>query len=237
MAGFLRFVAWFVLLVAGFVLVGLPLVMGPLLANTVRDMGVRADTVDVSVALLDPGLILGRSRQVTIDATNVDMSPATIGSFHLGLGNVDYFERTFESVSGDLRDVSLTMGNDAVSASSATLAGTADEATITARFAPDQVAQLLRVAAAREGLTLQKVTVTSSGVRVTVRDIEADARLLVRGGALLIDPGIGGPQVLLQPKPSDPWQLTDVWFSDGGMNLSGTVDVADIARNLAQGAD
>jgi hypothetical protein len=26
------------------------------------------------------------------------MAPATIGSFHLGLGNVDYFERSFESV-------------------------------------------------------------------------------------------------------------------------------------------
>ena len=235
MAGFLRFVAWFVLLVAGFVLVGLPLLVGPLLANTVRDMGLRADSVDVSVALLDPGLVLGRSRQVTIDATNVDMAPATIGSLHLGLGNVDYFERSFESVSGDLTDVSLTMGNDNVSAESATIAGTANAATVTAHFGADQVAQLLTVAAAREGLTLQKVTVTDSGVRVMVHDIEADARLLVRGGALLIDPGVGGPQVLLQPKPSDPWQLTDVWFSDGGMNLMGTLDVADIAQDLAQG--
>jgi hypothetical protein len=231
--GFLRFVAWFVLLVAGFVLVGLPLLVGPLLTNTVRDMGVRADSVDVSVALFDPQLILGRSRQVTIDATNVDMAPATIGSFHLGLGNVDYFQRSFESVSGELRDVRLVMGNDTVSATSATVAGTADAATVTARFAADQVAQLLTIAAAHNGLTLQDVTVTASGVRVKVHGIEADARLLVRGGALLIDPGVGGPQVLLQPKTSDPWRLTDVWFSEGGMNLAGTVDVAEIARDLA----
>ena len=73
MGGFVRFVAWFVLLVAAFVLIGLPLLMGPLLAGVVRDMGVRADTVDVSVAFFDPGLILGRSRQVTIDAANVDV--------------------------------------------------------------------------------------------------------------------------------------------------------------------
>jgi hypothetical protein len=231
--GFLRFVAWFVLLVAGFVLVGLPLLVGPLLTGTVRDMGVRADTLNVSVALFDPGLVLGRSRQVTIDATNVDMAPATIGSFHLGLGNVDYFERGFESISGDLTDVRLVIGNDSVSAASATVAGTADAATVTAGFAADQVAQLLTITAARNGLTLQDVTVTPSGVRVTLHGVEADARLLVRGGALLLDPGVGGPQVLLQPEPSDPWRLTDVWFSEGGMNLSGTVDVADIARNLA----
>lgn len=233
MGGFLRFVAWFAVLVAGFVLVGLPLLVGPLLTSTVRDMGVRADTIDVSVALFDPGLILGRSRQVTIDATNVDMAPATIGSFHLGLGNVDYFERSFESVTGELSDVRLVMGNDTVSAASATVSGTADAATVTAHFYAHEVARLLTVAAAHNGLTLQDVAVTNSGVRVTLHGIEADARLLVRGGALLIDPGLGGPQVLLQPKPSDPWRLTDVWFSEGGMNLSGTVDVASIARDLA----
>lgn len=233
MRGFLRFVAWFVLLVAGFVLVGLPLLIGPLLTGTVRDMGVRSDTLDVSVALFDPGLILGRSRQVTIDATNIDLAPATIGSFHLGLGNVDYFERSFESVSGELTEVRLVMGNNTVSAASATVVGTADAATITAHFAADEVVQLVKIAAARNGLTIQDVTVTASGVRVTVQGIEADARLQVRGGALLINPGVGGPQVLLQPEPSDPWRLTDVWFSDGGMNLSGTVDVADIARSLA----
>lgn len=233
MGGFLRFVAWFALVLAGFVLVGLPLLVGPLLAGTVRDMGVRADTVDVSVVLFDPGLILGRSREVTIDATNVDMAPATIGSFRLGLGNVDYFERSFETVSGELGDMRLVMGNDTVSAASATVAGTADAATVTARFAADQVAQLLTIAAAHNGLRLDNVTVTNSGVRVTMHGIEADARLLVRGGALLLDPGVGDPQVLLQPKPSDPWRLTDVWFSEGGMNLAGTVDVASIARDLA----
>jgi hypothetical protein len=232
-AGFLRFGAWFVLLVAGFVLVGLPLLVGPLLAGTVRDMGMRADTVNVGVALFDPGLILGRSRQVTIDATNVDMSPATIGSFHVVLENVDYFERSFESVSGELGDVRLVMGNDTVSASSATVAGAADAATVTAHFSAEQVGQFLTVAAAREGLTLQKVTVTESGVRVTIHDLEADAQLVVRGGALLIDPGVGGPRLLLQPKPSDPWRLTDVWFSGSDMNLSGTLDVAEIARDLA----
>jgi hypothetical protein len=232
-AGFLRFVAWFSLLVAGFVLVGLPLLVGPLLANTVRDMGVRADSVDVSVALFDPGLIFGRSRQVTIAATNVDMAPATIGSFQLGLGNVDYFERSFDSVTGELTDVRLVMGNDVVSAASATVAGTADAATVTAHFAADQVARLIKVAAAHNGFRLDDVEVTNTGVRVTVRGIAADARLSVRGGALLLDPGVGGPQVLLQPKPSDPWRLTDVWFSEGGMNLGGTVDIASIARDLA----
>jgi hypothetical protein len=70
--GLLRFLAWFALLVAVFVLVVLPLLVGPLLTGVVRDMGVRADTIEVSVAF-SPGLILGRSRAVTVSATNVDL--------------------------------------------------------------------------------------------------------------------------------------------------------------------
>ena len=233
MGGFLRFVVLFVLLVAGLVLVVLPLVAGPLLSGVVRSMGVRADTIEVSVAMFDPGLILGRSRQVTVSATNVDMAPATFGSFRVSLGNVSFFDRTFETVSGELEDVRLTLGNDTVGASAASIDGPADAATITARFAAPEVEQLITIAAAHNGLTLDQVSVTDTGVKVTVRGIEADARLLVRGGALLLDPGLGGAVVLLQPEPSDPWRLTDVWFSDRGLNLAGTVDVAKIVRDLA----
>jgi hypothetical protein len=231
--GFLRFLAWFALLVAGFVLVLLPLVAGPLLSGVVRDMGVRADTIEVSVALFGPGLVAGRSRQVTVNATNVDLAPATIGSFRVALGNVSFFDRTFETISGELDDVRLALGNDIVGASTASIDGPADAATVTARFAASQVEQLITIAAAHNGLTIDQVRVTDAGLKVTLRGIETDARLAVRGGALLLDPGLGDARVLLQPAPSDLWRLTDAWFSDRGLNLAGTVDVAQILRDLA----
>ncbi|MDL2335928.1 MAG: hypothetical protein QFC55_07855 [Chloroflexota bacterium] len=235
MGGFLRFVAFFALLVAGFVLVALPLLMGPLLAGVVRDMGLRADRIEVSVALFDPGLFVGRSRQVTLNATNVDMGQGRIGSLQLTLGDVAFFDRTFDTASGDLQDVQLTLGENTVSAASATIDGPADAATVTARFTAAQVARLLTVAAAHNGLTLDKVTVTDSGVQVRVHGVEAGAQLSVRGGALLLDPGIGGALVLIQPAARDPWRLTDVWFSANGMNLAGTVDVAQIVADLSGG--
>lgn len=235
MGGFLRFVAFFALLVAGFVLVALPLLMGPLLAGVVRDMGLRADRIEVSVALFDPGLFVGRSRQVMLNATNVDMGQGRIGSLQLTLGDVAFFDRTFDTASGDLQDVQLTLGENTVSAASATIDGPADAATVTARFTAAQVAQLLTVAAAHNGLTLDKVTVTDSGVQVRVHGVEAGAQLSVRGGALLLDPGIGGALVLIQPAARDPWRLTDVWFSANGMNLAGTVDVAQIVADLSGG--
>jgi hypothetical protein len=70
---------------------------------------------------------------------------------------------------------------------------------------------------------------------VTVHGVEATAKLSVRGGALLLDPGVGGERVLLQPQRTDLWRLTDVWFTPSGMNLSGTVDVTRIVGKLSAG--
>jgi hypothetical protein len=231
--GFLRFVAFFALLFAGFVLVVLPLLMGPLLTGVVRDMGVHADSVNVSVALLDPSLILGRSRQVTLSATKVDAAPAQIGSLTLSLGNVNFFDRTFDTVNGSLNDVSLTLGGATVAAESATVAGPANAATVTATFAASQVVQLLTVVAAHNGLKLDNVAVSDSGVAVAVHGVTAAAQLSVKGGALLLDPGTGQTVVLLQPTKGDTWSLTDVWFTPSGMNLSGTVDVDQIVHDLS----
>jgi hypothetical protein len=230
--GFLRFVAWFALLVAGFVLVALPLLMGPLLAGVARDLGVRADSVNVSVALFDPALILGRSRQVTLTAANVDLGQGNARSLNLTLGGVDFFDRTFETVSGELDDVQITLGDNVVSAGSASVDGPADAATVTAHFAGTQIAQLLTVMAAHNGLTLDEVAVTDSGVSVTIHGVQAAAQLSVKAGALLLNTGIGGNVVLLQPARNDPWKLTDVWFTTEGMTLAGTVDVNNVVGDM-----
>src|SRR5437868_12772594 len=108
--GFLRFLASVVVVLAILVLVVLPLALGPLLTSMVRDMGVNSDTLNVSVALFDPTLLFGRSRHVEIEATNVIAAPARIGTMNLGAGDVSFFDQTFGTVSGELRDVSITVG-------------------------------------------------------------------------------------------------------------------------------
>ena len=233
MGGFLRFLAWFALLVAGFVLVALPLLLSPLLSGMVRDMGIRAATLDVSVALFDPGLLLGRSRQVTIVADGIDVAPAQVGHLRLALGDASYFDRSFATISGEMSDVSVSVGRDTVSATSINVAGPADAAIVTARMAAPEVERLVRLATSRNGLDLDDVRVSDAGVRVTLRGVQADGRLVVHGGALLLEPGFGGAVVLLQPSPSDPWSLTDAWFSDQGLNVSAIVNVRRIVRSLS----
>jgi hypothetical protein len=66
-------------------------------------------------------------------------------------------------------------------------------------------------------------------VRVTVQGIEADRTAAGTRRRAADRPGCGRRCCPGEPRTCG----HDVWFSEGGMNLSGTLDVADIVRNLA----
>jgi hypothetical protein len=162
------------------------------------------------------------------------MTPAKIGSLNVALGEVSFLDRKFEALHGELDEILLTMGTDTVTADSATVDGPADAATVTVNFAAANVAQLLKVAAAHNGVKLDGVAVSDAGVIVTVHGIQATAQLSVRAGSLLLKTGLVDV-VLLQPAKNDPWSLTDVWFSTSGLNLAGTVNIAAIVRGMSTG--
>jgi hypothetical protein len=231
-ARFLRFAAFFAALVAILVLVVLPLVLGPLLAQTVRGMGLRSDTLDVSVAPFDPFLVLGRSRRVNVVAEGVDMQPAQVGRAELGLIETSFFDRSFEAVDGRLTDVAISAGGTSVQATEIVLEGSAENAIATARLTPEQAAGLVLVAAGRAGAIVDDVRFTDSGVAVVVGGRETAARLRVAAGALLLEPTGGGQIVLIQPAPSDAWRLQEAWVSPGGLNIRGEVDVSELVSNL-----
>lgn len=233
MAGFLRFVALFVVLVAFLALVALPLAAAPILTQMVRDMGLRSDSLHVSVAMFDPTLLLGRSRSLHISAAEVDLSPVAIGSLELTLGDVSLFDRTWRTVDGEITGISLTTGGDTISVGSVRVTGETTAASATARLSAAETESLIRFAAEREGLMVQRVQLSNEGVRVTIAGVEAQARLEVRGGALVLFPGTGdGGVPLLQPAPSDAWQLKEAWISDNGLNVRGVVDTMRIADQV-----
>jgi hypothetical protein len=233
-SAFLRFVALFVVLVGILVLVVLPLVVGPFLAQTLRDQGMRSQTLDVSVAMFDPFLVLGRSRSMHVSATDVDLSPATVGSLELTLGGVSFFDRTWETVNGQISDVAVRTTSETLRFGTLQVSGPARAATATARLTEVEGEALIRAAAERQGLRVDRVTFSGVGVRVTISGVEAAARLEVRGGALVLFPntsGVGGVP-LIQPAPADPWQLEEAWISDGGLNIRGVVDTAALASQV-----
>jgi hypothetical protein len=233
---FLGFVVFFVLLLAAFVLVGLPLLLGPVLTQMVRNAGLQSDTLSVSVALFDPTLLLGKARKITLNASGVDSPPARIGSLNLSLGDASYFDRSFQTVSGDLSDVSITVeGTENVHVGDISVDGPASAASATAHLSATDTDRLIRLAAQRAGLTIDEVHIGDSGVTVKISGTESTAQLAVSGGALVLDPGVGGAIVLLQPSPSDPWSLQEAWVSADGLNVRALVDLSQIIQNLGNG--
>lgn len=233
MAGFLRFLAFFAVLVAFLGLVVLPLAATPILTQMVRDMGLRSETLQVSVDLFDPMLLIGRARNLHIVAGNVDMSRAGLGSINLTLGDVSFFDRTWSRVDGELTGITVTSGHETLSVGSVLVTGDADGASATARLTARETESLIRFAAAREGLALDDVQFGNDGVRVTIHGVEGEASLQVRGGALVLFPGTGtGGVPLIQPAPSDGWELQEAWISDDGLNVRGLVDTTRLADKV-----
>jgi len=231
-AGFLRFVLWFVLLVGLLVLVVLPLALGPLLAQQLRDRGFEADTLDVSVALFDPGLLLGHARSITVEATGVSAGPARLGHVKVTLGDVGLFDQTFATVNGELDNISVTASGQTLGIEQVQLSGPAGAADATGRLSRSQAQDLVLTVARRQGLELDQVTFSDNGVSASAHGFVAVAQVAVRGGALIFDPGIGGAIVLLQPAPSDPWSVDEAWVSASGLNVHGTVDTTRLAQEL-----
>lgn len=233
MGGFLRFLAFFAVLAAVLVLVVAPLVAGPLLTQMVRDQGVRSSNLAVTLALFDPTILLGRSRSMHVSADDVEMSPASVGSLELTLSDVSLFDQTWEQVDGEIRDIRLTSGGRTFAVDTLTVDGPADAANATVRLSADETESLIRFAAEREGLRIDDVQFSDTGVRVDLAGVQADAQLEVRGGALVLVPPRGeGGVALIQPAPSDPWQLSEAWVSDEGLNLRGVVDTTRLVDSL-----
>jgi len=236
--GFLRFLAFFAMLVAAFVLIVLPIGLSPILTQAARDMGLRSDNLSVTLALFDPLIVLGHSRSVHLTAADVDLSPATAGSLELTLGDVSFFDRTWRTVDGEMTDLSLATGGQTFTVDSVRVTGPAEAANATARLTAEEAEALIRYSAQRQGLQLDQVAVNDQGVHVKTHGVSADAQLQVRGGALVLLLGSGLPAVpLIQPAPSDPWRLDEAWISDGGVNVRGTVDTTQLAGHFAPGGE
>jgi len=82
------------------------------------------------------------------------------------------------------------------------------------------------------GVALDDAEVVDGGLRLKVAGLELGAGISVEGGALVLTPQIGPQVVLIQPAPSDPWQLEEAYVSPAGITVRGTID----ATRLAKGA-
>jgi hypothetical protein len=227
-----RFAIFFVLLVGVLVFIVLPALISPLLTQYVRDQGVEAEQLTVSVDFFDPALLWGRVGHLHVVASGVQVGKASVGSLDLTLGNVSLFDRTFETLSGTLTDVTVTASGLSAQATRVDVAGPAEAASATGQFDSQQSADLVRAAAQRASIPLDDAQLVDGGLRLVIAGVSMTAGIGVEGGALVLRPPVGDPILLLQPAPSDPWRLDEAYVTATGITVRGTVDSTRFAPGM-----
>lgn len=231
----LSFLLFFVVVVGALVFVVLPAAVSPVLTQYVRDMGVKADDLKVSVDTFDPALLSGRAGHVRVEGTNVEIGRATVGELDLTFDDVSFFNRTFGSLDGELNDVAVSAGGVSASADQVDVSGPAGDAHATGHFDSQQSTDMVKAAASRLGVPLDDVRLVDGGLRLSAGGIELGAGISVEGGALVLRPAIGPPILLIQPSTSDPWRLEEAYVSPSGITVRGTVDAARLAGAVSGG--
>jgi hypothetical protein len=230
-----RFLAFFVLLVGLAVFVVLPAVASPLLTQAVRDMGVEADDLKVTVNTFDPALFSGRAALLRVEGSKVSLGRATVGRMDLTFGGVSIFDRSFESLAGRLEGVVVVAGGVRAEAVTVEVHGPADSARATGHFDAEQSATMIGLAAERAGVALDDVRLIDGGLHLRLGGVEVRAWVAVEGGALTLRPDFGPAIVLLQPAASDPWRLTEAYVSPSGITVLGMVDATRLAEQMPGG--
>jgi LmeA-like phospholipid-binding len=227
-----------VLIIAAAFLVGIVWFGGVPLAETVVEASLttaafEADELDVTVHA-DPPLVLalGRADRVEIEATGVRWEDLRAGSMSMRLDGVDLLGRTAITADGQFRDVELAVAGGDPALVGIAISGPAEGARTTIDIDGPTVNRVALAAFEAEFGTRPDSAelVAPNQVRVTVGGRQLGGTLVVEAdGALVVETGLGKVR-LVEPDPSIPLRLTRVSIVDGGLELTGTLDVSALLR-------
>ena len=227
-----------VLIIAAVFLVGIVWFGGVPLAETVVEASLtssafEADELDVTVHADPPlELALGRADRVEIEARGVRWEDLRAGSMTMRLDGVDLLGRTATTADGQFNDVELAVAGGDPALVGIAIHGPADGARTTVEIDGPTVNRMA-LAAFEETFGTRPDSaelVAPNGVRVGIGDRELNGTLRVDvDGALVVASGLGTIR-LVEPDPSLPLRLTSVSIVDGGLALTGTLDVSALLR-------
>jgi hypothetical protein len=227
-----------VLIIAAAFLVGIVWFGGVPLAETVVEASLtssafEADELDVTVHA-DPPLVLalGRADRVEIEATGVRWEELRAGSMSMRLDGVDLLARTATTADGQFRDVELAVAGGDPALVGIGISGPAGGARTTIDIDGPTVNRVALAAFEEKFGTRPDAAdlVAPDGIRVRLGGNELLGTLRVDSdGALVVVSGLGTVR-LVEPDPSIPLRLTGVSIVNGGLELTGTLDVSALLR-------
>lgn len=234
----LRFAVFAALLVGLLVFVVVPLFAGPLIGSVLQGNGLRAQSLTAQVGGSPLGLVTGRAEELRLRGRDVELGAGALaGTLDLTLGNVSLGDRSFSTVTGELRDVLLRAADgETARIQLLVLSGPAPAADASAFLTAAESERLVLRAAVRGGVPLDGVRLTAGGVEVTVGGITAEGALSVREGSLVV--GAAGFLVpILIPADDLPFLLERVAVAADGVRVDGTIDVRALAGDAALAGD
>lgn len=225
MRGFLGFV--FVLLAALVVaaLVIVPIVARPIVSDAVREALPFGDqAVEVDVELNPVGLLLGTIDRIHVTGSGLAAEGAIIGDLDITVTGVSTTSRTFRTVSGRLGNVELPfVPSTTLVVTSIELDGPYGDVDAVARLDVRASLSLIGNALADAGIPVEQLELIDGGVAFAILGQRVEVPLGVDGGALVLpDVAGGGPLVIVEPGPDDPWRLMAVGVTPAGF----AIDVA-----------
>ncbi|HET9852342.1 MAG TPA: hypothetical protein VFP56_07535 [Candidatus Limnocylindrales bacterium] len=221
MRGFLGFV--FVLLAALVVaaLVIVPIVARPIVADTVREaLPFRDQPVNVEVELNPVGLLAGTIDRIHVSGTGLRAEGAVIGELDMTVTNVSTTDHRFRTASGRLRNVELPfVQSSTLTITSIELDGPYGDVAAVALLDVRASLAVIGNAFADAGIAVDGLELVDGGIAFSILDQRVEVAVAVDAGALVIPDVLGGPLVIVEPGPDDPWRLTAVRATTSGFEI------------------
>jgi hypothetical protein len=222
MRGFLGFVLVLLATLAVAALVIVPIVVRPIVEDAVRaalpfedqPLGIEVDVNPVS-------LLTGTIDRIRVTGTGLEAEGAIIGELDMTVTDVSTTTQRFRTATGRLAAVELPfVQSSTLVITSIELDGPYGDVDALARLDVRASLALIGNAFADAGIPVEEIELIDGGAAFTLLGQRVEVQLAVDQGALVFpDVGGGGPLVIVEPGPDDPWRLTGVRITPSGFEI------------------
>jgi hypothetical protein len=222
MRGFLGFVLVLLATLAVAALVIVPIVVRPIVEDAVRAaLPFEDQPLIVEVDVSPVSLLTGTIDRIHVTGTGLEAEGAIIGDLDMTVTDVSTTTHRFRTATGRLANVELPfVQSSTLVITSIELDGPYGDVDAVARLDVRASLALIGNAFADAGVPVEQLELIDGGAAFVILGQRVEVQLAIDQGALILpDVGGGGPLVIVEPGPDDPWRLTGVRVTPSGFEI------------------
>lgn len=222
MRGFFGFVLVLLATLAVAALVIVPIAVRPIVEDAVRAaLPFEDQPLAITVDVNPVSLLSGTIDRIHVTGTALEAEGAIIGELDMTVTDVSTTTHRFRTASGRLANVELPfVQSSTLVITSIDLDGPYGDVDAVARLDVRASLALIGNAFADAGVPIEELELVEGGAAFVILGQRVAVQLAIDQGALVMpDVGGGGPLVVLEPGPDDPWRLTAVRMTPSGLEI------------------